>query len=112
MLLVGAVLLAIFVVSSPWDVLLVGAAALAEVGESLLWIRLSRRRPPQVGAEALVGATGVVTVTCRPVGQVRVRGELWRARSERGADEGDAVQVARVEGLTLVVEPCGPRPAA
>jgi membrane protein implicated in regulation of membrane protease activity len=45
-----------------------------------------------------------VAVSCRPEGQVRVHGELWRARCEEGADAGDEVVVERLEdGLTLIV---------
>jgi membrane protein implicated in regulation of membrane protease activity len=42
-------------------------------------------------------------VTCRPVGQVFVAGELWRARCEEGADAGESVRVAAVNDLTLDV---------
>jgi membrane protein implicated in regulation of membrane protease activity len=46
-----------------------------------------------------------VTTACRPVGQVRTKGELWQARCEAGAGVGDAVRVERLDGLTLVVSP-------
>jgi membrane protein implicated in regulation of membrane protease activity len=36
---------------------------------------------------------------------VRVRGEIWQARCEDGAEAGDALEVVAVEGLTLVVRP-------
>jgi membrane-bound serine protease (ClpP class) len=74
-----------------------------EVGEAALWVRLSRRRRPRVGAEALVGAPGVAVSDCLPEGQVRVRGETWRAVCEGGARAGDAVVVEAVSGLTLEV---------
>jgi membrane-bound serine protease (ClpP class) len=74
-----------------------------ELGEAGFWIRLSRRRQPAIGAEALVGAEGVATSECRPQGQVRVRGERWQAVCADGADAGDAVVVEGVWGLTLQV---------
>ena len=74
-----------------------------ELGEAAFWIRFSRRRQPQIGTEALVGAEGVATRDCRPEGQVRVRGELWQAFCPEGADTGDAVVVEGVSGLTLQV---------
>jgi membrane protein implicated in regulation of membrane protease activity len=74
-----------------------------ELGEATFWIRLSRRRSPAIGAEALVGAEGVATSDCRPQGQVRVRGELWRAVCLDGADAGDTIVVAGISGLTLQV---------
>ena len=76
-----------------------------ELGEAGFWIRLSRRRQPAIGAEALFGAEGVATSECRPRGQVRVRGERWQAVCADGADAGEAVVVEGVSGLTLQVRP-------
>ena len=105
MVLAAAILLALFVVPAPWGLVLVVGALVVEVGEAAFWIWLSKRRRPQVGAEALIGARAVVVSPCRPLGTVRVSGELWRARCELGADRGDAVRIRSLEGLTLVVEP-------
>ena len=105
MLFVGATLLALFVVPAPWGLVLVAATAVVEVAETYFWIRLSRRRRIQAGAETLIGARAVVASSCRPAGQVRVQGELWRARCEAGADLGETVRVVGREGLTLLVEP-------
>jgi membrane protein implicated in regulation of membrane protease activity len=102
---VVALLLAIFVLPSPWGVVAVVASLVVEVGEAWFWIWLSRRRRSVVGAEALVGARAVVVTPCRPEGQVRVAGELWRAICRAGADTGEVVQVERVDGLTLIVTP-------
>jgi membrane-bound ClpP family serine protease len=74
-----------------------------ELGEAAFWIRLSRRRQPSIGAEALVGAEGVAMTDCRPDGQVRVRGERWRAVCPGGAGAGETVVVEGVSGLTLQV---------
>jgi membrane-bound serine protease (ClpP class) len=76
-----------------------------ELGEAGFWIRLSRRRQPAIGAESLVGAVGVAASECRPQGRVRVRGELWQAICDDGADPGDPVVVEGVSGLTLQVRP-------
>jgi len=103
--LVAAIFLALFVLPSPWGVVAVAGAAVLEVGETAFWIWLSKRRRPQVGAETLIGARAEVVAPCRPVGSVRISGELWRARCEAGADRGDAVLIRAVDGLTLVVEP-------
>ena len=105
MLFVGAVLIALFVVPRPWGLVLVAAAAVVEVGESFFWLHLSRRRRIQMGAETLIGATARVVSDCRPLGQVRLRGELWRARCEAGASAGDTVRIVDRDGLTLLVEP-------
>jgi membrane protein implicated in regulation of membrane protease activity len=104
-ILVGAIFLALFVLPSPWGLIAVLGALVVEVGETAFWIWLSKRRRPQVGAEALIGASAEVVTPCRPLGTVRVAGELWRARCEQGADRGDTVRVKSMDGLTLDVEP-------
>lgn len=106
MILVGSILLVVLgvVPFSPWGLPLIVAAALVEVGESLFWIWLSKRRRAAVGAEALVGRVAEVTRPCFPLGYVRLDGELWQARCDGGADRGDQVRVVGIEGLTLVVE--------
>jgi membrane protein implicated in regulation of membrane protease activity len=105
LLFVGAILLALFVLPEPWGLVLVVAAAVAEVAETWFWIHLSRRRRVQAGAETLIAARAVVAVPCRPMGQVRVAGELWRAHCPAGAEAGETVRVVGREGLTLLVEP-------
>jgi membrane protein implicated in regulation of membrane protease activity len=103
-LLVLAILAALLWLPRPWDYLAVIGAAVVEVGEVAFWMWFTRRRRASTGAEALPGQRGVVVTACRPEGQVRVLGELWRARCEEGADPGDAVVVERLEpGLLLVV---------
>ena len=104
MLFVIAVILAVFVVPSPWGLVLVGVAAVIEIGETFFWIWLSQRHRAKMGAETLIGAWAEVVAACRPDGQVRIEGELWRARCSEGADPGDTVRVVERSGLTLLVE--------
>ena len=40
-----------------------------------------------------------------PDGQVKVSGEIWRARCAGGCDPGTAVVVRRIDGLVLEVDP-------
>ena len=47
--------------------------------------------------------SGIVVVACRPLGQVRIDGELWRARCEEGADPGDEIVVERLDPELLLV---------
>ncbi|HEY3070543.1 MAG TPA: NfeD family protein [Gaiellaceae bacterium] len=105
MLFVGAILLAVFILPPPWGLVLVGVAAIVEIAETFVWIRISRRWRIRAGAETLIGARAQVVSPCRPRGQVRVEGELWRARCDQGADAGDTVRVVGREGLTLLVDP-------
>ena len=104
MLLVVAILLAVFVLEEPWTWIVVLAGATAELGEATLFVWWSRRRRAVVGVEALIGQRALVAAECRPLGQVRVVGELWQARCDPGADIGDEVIVKALDGLTLVVE--------
>ena len=96
MLLLGAILLAIFVLPAPWGLVLVVAGGLADIAESLVLVRWSKRRRVATGAEALVGRTAVVATLT----QVRVAGELWSARSTDELVPGSEVVVRDVDGLT------------
>jgi membrane-bound serine protease (ClpP class) len=91
----------------PWSGVVIVAAIVLEVGEIALLRRWSRRLERRNAArdpdEELVGELAVVTAACRPRGQARIRGELWEAVCEEGADPGDEVRVRAVDGLTLVV---------
>jgi membrane-bound ClpP family serine protease len=51
----------------------------------------------------MIGEPAEVMEACRPNGTVQLRGELWEARCEEGAETGETVRVESVEGLTLVV---------
>jgi membrane protein implicated in regulation of membrane protease activity len=105
MILIAAILLALYVVDRPWEVVIVAAAACIEVAQTGFWLWWTKRRRPQVGAEALVGALGAVVQDCAPTGLVRVHGELWRAHCVAGARTGERVRVRAIEGLVLEVEP-------
>jgi membrane-bound serine protease (ClpP class) len=98
--LLGAILLAVFVVPAPWGLPLVAGAAAVEVAESWLLLRWSRRRRARVGVEAMIGAEAVVLED----GWVRIAGERWRAAGDAPLRPGETVRVVAIEGLTLVVE--------
>jgi len=104
MLLLGAILLAIFVLPSPWGIVAIVVGGTLDVAESVALLWWSKRRKAVTGAQALVGRKAIVVTPLRPLGQVRVAGELWAARSESGADPGDEVVVREVDGLTLLVD--------
>jgi membrane-bound serine protease (ClpP class) len=103
-LLIGAILLALYVLPSPWGLVVVLGAAVVEVAEIFFWVWFSRRRAIQMGPEALIGAHAEVVTSCRPAGQVRVAGELWQAWCADGADAGEPVRVVARDNLTLQVE--------
>jgi len=72
--------------------------------ELMAWNRTVKHRRKAVGAQTLIGKDAVVSMPCRPVGQVRLDGEIWEARCDAGASQGDRVRVIGRDGLTLVVE--------
>jgi membrane-bound ClpP family serine protease len=96
-------------------VIAVVAAIVAAAAVTTGWLAIAtrkalatRRLRAASGSEALSGRTGVVRSWAGAGGQVFVDGALWRARHswpEAGEklDEGDAVVVERVTGLTLAV---------
>lgn len=71
----------------------------------------ARRLPKQTGSEGLVGTVGEVRQRLDPVGQVYLRGALWRAElgaangNGRALGPGSRVRVESVDGLTLKVLP-------
>ena len=105
MLFVIALLLAIFVLPSPWGVIVVVTALAIDLVEVGVGVWYSKRRRSKVGTETLVGATGVALADLRPDGQVKVDGEIWRARCDAGCDAGTTIVIRAVDGLTLEVEP-------
>ncbi len=65
----------------------------------------ARRRKPETGREEMVGLKGKVVQPLEPEGMIRIRGELWKARSRDGEKipAGEEVKVVGVEGLMLIV---------
>jgi membrane-bound serine protease (ClpP class) len=105
MLFLAALLLAVFVLDAPWSWVVIVVGGAVDIGESLAFIWWSKRRRASVGAETLVGKTGVAIGLLWPEGQVRVEGEIWKARTAGGLDAGTRVVVRAVDGLTLEVDP-------
>lgn len=55
--------------------------------------------------ERMIGEEGRATEDLSPSGYIRVRGELWLARTDDGPiDLGDSIQVTDVEGSVLIVK--------
>jgi len=72
-------------------------------------VALKTRDTPVVsGADTLIGEEGVVTQVLHPVGQARVRGEVWAATlddPDATAAVGARIVVSDLRGLTLYVAP-------
>lgn len=104
LLITGLVLL--FVLPTPWNVIVLLACLLLWLGEvGVIW-RFSRRKKAQTGAQTMIGRTATVIAPCKPLGQVRLAGEseIWRARCAEGAEVGETVRVVGIDEITLIVE--------
>ncbi|KPJ95851.1 MAG: serine protease [Gammaproteobacteria bacterium SG8_11] len=65
----------------------------------------ARRRPVVSGQEQLIGAIAEVLKDFDRNGVVHLHGENWSAFTTTPLKQGDKVQVTKMEGLTLWVEP-------
>ena len=101
--LVVAILLAVFVLPPGWGALLVAGVLVWECAEKVFWLRLIRRYPVAVGRETLIGLPVTAATVCGPEGRVRLRGESWKARCAAGARPGETLVVEGVERITLIV---------
>ena len=112
MLTLVALVVAVLLLPSPWNWLVVVGAAIVDVLETGSFVWWSRRRRrltrPAVGIEDLVGRGAVAATPLVPDGQVRVQGEIWAAHSTSQVQKGARVVVRSIDGLVLQVEPAGP----
>ena len=70
-----------------------------------IYISMKMRKKPVVsGTGMMIGMLGEAIQDFSDEGMVRVRGELWDARTSGPVRKGDAVKVTGVEGLHLNVE--------
>ena len=66
------------------------------------------RKKPLVGLPDMVGSRGRVSTPLAPVGFVRIKGELWEAKSLSGEiATGEEVTVVGQDGLKLMVRKVG-----
>ena len=60
---------------------------------------------PLLSLKTLIGTKCKVEIPLSPRGYIRIRGELWQAKSERDVAARKEVVVEGVEGMTLLVRP-------
>ncbi len=94
--------IALYFLEGIWRVLLIAGVALVEVIEISIWLRW-RKVGATTGAEGLVGIKGTAISDLTPEGQVKVKGQLWKAYCASGAKVGDEIVVEGVDGLMLMV---------
>ena len=110
MILLLSILLVVFLpIDEPWNIVVLVVGLVGEGAELVVLRRWSKRLDKKTkrttGTTSMVGKRGEVVEQCRPDGMVRLRGELWKAHCEAGADVGDKVRVEAIDDLTLVVAP-------
>ena len=68
------------------------------------------RRKPVHGLTAMLGSEGKIVSSLVPEGLVRIKGELWKAKSASGSmDTGEKVIVVGQDGLELTVRKRNPQ---
>jgi membrane-bound serine protease (ClpP class) len=110
--IVAMVLGAMILIKSPWpearihfSTALTVALPLAGITIFLLTLALAAKRQKVVtGRAGMIGLMGVAQTDLDPTGEIRVHGELWKARTSGRIPQGSRVRVREIEGLTLVVE--------
>jgi membrane-bound serine protease (ClpP class) len=103
MLTVIAVVLAFIFLDWPWRFAVIGPAAAFDLLEIVIWLR-QRSKRSITGAESMIGTIGNALTDCRPEGQVKVKGQIWKAHCPEGVEAGDDVAVTGVDGIVLQVE--------
>jgi membrane-bound serine protease (ClpP class) len=92
-------------VSLPLAVLVV--IMLAWLGFAVFTYRMGSRalqKKPEGGLSSMLGMRGEVVKRLDPEGMVRIKGELWKAKSAgRKIETGEVVTVVGQEGLELIV---------
>lgn len=89
-----------------WSVIIPGAAG--TILFFLVVIALSikaQRKQPTTGVEGMVGLIGEVIEDLAPRGRVKIRGEIWHAKTTSGTlPAGSQIKVIGTEQMTLIVE--------
>ena len=81
---------------------LIAGGALIEIAEIGVWLKWRNVRAT-TGIETMIGMTGVALTDCAPDGQVKVKGQIWKAHCAAGVKAGTNVRVDAIEGLRLDV---------
>lgn len=83
------------------------AWAIFSVSLFVFTTRILKKQIP-VGLPSMIGTRGKVASSISPEGMVRIKSELWSARSNEGSlAVGEAVEVVGEDGLKLLVQKTG-----
>jgi membrane-bound serine protease (ClpP class) len=97
-------ILAIMFLDPPWRYVVIAGLLAFDALQISIWLR-HRKRRPITGADTLVGVPGIAITDLRPEGQVKLRGQIFKAECVAGVDAGDEVVVTGIDGLRLEVAP-------
>ncbi len=86
----------------PWRGLVIAFFLVIDIAEIIIWLRW-RKKKSITGAESVVGERGVAITDCKPDGQVKVRGQIWKATCPGGVAAGLEVIVDEIDSIKLVV---------
>ncbi|UCE86925.1 MAG: nodulation protein NfeD [Deltaproteobacteria bacterium] len=87
-----------------WSVLVPAVTALSTFAAIVVYaVGRTIRRRQTAGVDELIGMIGTATTALDKSGTVFVRGEYWKAFTDEPIQEGERVEVTRVEGLELRV---------
>ena len=64
----------------------------------------AHKRPVVPGREEMIGSIGETLEAIDTVGRVRVHSEIWQAHTDHPLQQGSAIRVTGIKGLTLFVE--------
>lgn len=64
----------------------------------------ARARPVVSGREEIIGSTGEVVDYSKDIYRVRIKGEIWQAKSEDKLKVGQKIRVTEINGLLLKIE--------
>ena len=95
-----AAVLAFIFLDAPWRYLVAGGLLVVDVFEIYIWLRWRKQRS-MTGAEGIVGARGTALTDCDPEGQVKVKGQIWKAWAADPVHANDDVVVTGVDGIRL-----------
>ena len=75
-------------------------------------IRKAMESVPKGGMEEMMGKEGDIIESLTPEGRIRVKNEIWYARSTVPVMAGERGRIVGFDGLTLIIEPIGKNPSA
>jgi len=86
----------------------IAAAAVVTAAIIIATIQIAlkmRHKEVSTGVERMVGQLGEALSEIHEDGQVRIEGEIWKARAESAITRGVPIRVTAVNGMVLTVEP-------